>query len=52
MAKNKRSKQNNYKGTSKNSPRYSNSNQSRNSTKNTHAEVPDDSPGRSGPGGE
>ncbi|NLJ96023.1 MAG: hypothetical protein GX321_02620 [Clostridiales bacterium] len=49
MAKNK---QNNYKGSNKNTSKNSNKNQTRNSVKNTHAEVPDNSPGRSGPGGE
>lgn len=49
MAKNKN---NNFKGTNKNSTNNNSKSQSKNSVKNTHAEVPDNSPGRSGPGGE
>lgn len=49
MAKNKN---NNFKNSSKNASKNSNKNQSRSSVKDTHAEVPDSSPGRSGPGGE
>ncbi len=53
MAKNKN---NNFKSSSKNSSK-NNKNQSKDSVKNSHAnnshaQVPDDSPGRSGPGGE
>jgi hypothetical protein len=48
MAKNKN---NNFKNSSKNSTRNKSKNQARNSTQNTHAEVPDNTPGRSGPGG-
>jgi len=46
MAKNKN---NNFKG--KNSAKNQNSNQTKNSVKDSHAQVPDDSPNRSGPGG-
>lgn len=46
MAKNKN---NNFKN--KNSSKNQSKNQTKNSVKNTHAEVPDNSPGRSGPGG-
>lgn len=46
MAKNKN---NNYKN--KNSVKNQEKNQAKNSVKNSHAQVPDDSPGRSGPGG-
>ncbi|HHT57220.1 hypothetical protein [Herbinix luporum] len=45
MAKNKNNKP---KNSSKNAK---SKNQAKNSVKNTHAEVADDSPGRSGPGG-
>ena len=48
MAKNKNNK---LKNTSKNSSK-NNSNQAKSSVKNTHAEVPDNAPSRSGPGGE
>lgn len=46
MAKNKNNKNKN-----KNTVKSQNNNQTRNSVKDTHAQVPDDSPGRSGPGG-
>lgn len=49
MAKNKN---NNFKNTNKNSAKNSSKNQTVSSAKNTHAEVPDSSPGRSGPGGD
>lgn len=48
MAKNNN---NNFRNTNKSSSKSSNSNQAKSSVKNTHAEVPDNSPGRSGPGG-
>jgi hypothetical protein len=48
MAKNKN---NNFKNSSKNSSKNNSKNKAGNSVKNTHAEVPDSSPGRSGPGG-
>lgn len=48
MAKNKN---NNFKN-SKNTTKNNSKNQSTNSVKNTHAQVPDSSPSRSGPGGE
>jgi len=46
MAKNKN---NNFKG--KNSTKNQDKNQTKNTVKDSHAQVPDDSPGRSGPGG-
>lgn len=46
MAKNKN---NNFKG--KNSTKNQTKNQTKNSVKDSHAQVPDDTPGRSGPGG-
>jgi hypothetical protein len=50
MAKNKN---NNIKGkASRNSASDSSRNSSKNSVKDTHAQVPDNSPNRSGPGGE
>lgn len=49
MAKNKNNK---FKNTNKNSARNSSKDQTKSSVKSTHAEVPDSSPGRSGPGGE
>lgn len=49
MAKNKN---NNFKNSSKNTSKDSSRNQSNNSVKDTHAQVPDNSPKRSGPGGE
>jgi hypothetical protein len=48
MAKNKN---NNFRNSSKNSSKNNSKNKAGNSVKNTHAEVPDSSPGRSGPGG-
>lgn len=48
MAKNKN---NNFRNSKKSSSKNNNKNQTRDSIKNTHAEVPDSSPGRSGPGG-
>ena len=50
MAKNKN---NNFKGkASKNTTHDSSRNSSKDSVKDTHAQVPDNSPNRSGPGGE
>ena len=49
MAKNKN---NNYKNSSKNNAGGSGKNKSGDSMKDSHAQVPDKGPGRSGPGGE
>lgn len=49
MAKNKN---NNYKNSSKNNASNANRNQTGTSMKDSHAQVPDKGPGRSGPGGE
>lgn len=48
MAKNKN---NNFRN-SKNTNKSTNNNQMKSSTKDSHAQVPDNSPNRSGPGGE
>lgn len=48
MAKNKNNSPRNY---SKNSSKNTTSNSSGSSMKDSHAQVPDNSPGRSGPGG-
>ncbi len=49
MAKNKN---NNFKGKASNSNKNSNTSSSKNSVKDSHSQVPDNSPNRSGPGGE
>lgn len=49
MAKNKN---NNFKGKAKDATSNTAKTTTRNSAKNSHAEVPDNSPNRSGPGGE
>lgn len=49
MAKNKNI---NFKNSNKNSSRSAGKSQMRDSTKDSHAQVPDNTPGRSGPGGE
>lgn len=52
MAKNKNSNYKKNNKSSKNQNRNKANNKANTSTRNTHAEVPDDSPRRDGPGGE